>query len=118
MILKKELRKALAQKIDDIIKLPALVEPFDGLVLNVCFNHLDENYGDKVPKRFVDDIQRAVECFINDDWDGLLAVIPNVLNDIVDIPGLNEDLEGQFMAINIKALFEFIKFYAEKKKAE
>lgn len=118
MILEKELRKRLAKKLDDLIKLPALIEPFDQMGFNFAFKYLDENYGDKVPLKFVDDIQKAVNCFVDDDYEGLLEVVPNVINDIVDIPGLDEDLEGQFLAINIKASFEFIKYYAEKRLAK
>lgn len=115
MILTKELRKAFAKKLDDLIKLPAWAEPFDRMILNVALNYIDENYSDKIPVKFVDDIQKTVELFVNDDYVGILDVIPNVINDIVDIPGLDEDLEGKFLAINLKAIFEFIKFYAEKK---
>ena len=116
MILTKELRKALAKKIDDLIKLPNWAEPFDRMVLNYALDYIDEKYGDSVPFEFQDDIQKTVELFINDDYVGILEVIPSVLNQIVDIPGLDEDLEGKFLAINIKAVFEFIKYYAEKNK--
>ena len=115
MILTKELRKQLSKKIDDLIKLPNWAEPFDRLVLNYALDYIDENYGEKVPLKFQDDIQKTVELFVNDDYTGILEVIPSVINEIVDIPGLDEDLEGKFLAINTKAIFEFIKYYAEKK---
>lgn len=116
MILTKDQRKGLAKKLDDLIKLPNWAEPFDRIILNASINYLDENYSDKVPVNFIDDIQQTVELFINDDYAGMLDVIPNVINELVDIPGLDEDLEGKFLAINLRAIFEFIKFYAEKKQ--
>ena len=116
MILTKELRRELSKKIDDIIKLPGWAEPFDRLVINYALDYIDENYSDKVPEQFKDDIVKTVELFILDDYLGLLDVIPSVINEIVDIPGIDEDLEGKFLAINTKAMFEFIKYYAEKNK--
>ena len=116
MILTKELRKEFAKKLDDLIKLPVWAEPFDRMLFKIALDYLDEKFGDKVPEKFVDDIQKTVELFIDDDYIGILEVIPNVINDVVDIPGLDEDLEGKFFAINLKAIFEFIKYYAEKKK--
>ena len=116
MILTKNERKALAKKLDDIIKLPGWAEPFDRLILNISFDYLDENFSDSIPSEFKDDVKDVVNCFVNDDYIGILNVVPRVINDIVDIPGLDEDLEGKFLAINLKAAFEFIKFLAEKNK--
>lgn len=116
MILSKELRKELVKKIDSLIKLPVWAEPFDGLLLNAGFKYLDENYSDRVPQKFKDNIVEAVECFVAEDWENLAMVIPEVISEIVDIPGLDEDLEGKFLAINMKAAFEFIQWLAEKNK--
>ncbi len=116
MILSKEKRNDLAKKLDDLIKLPAWAEPFDKLILKLGFDYLDEHYGHLVPEKFVDDVNAAVDAFIDDDYEGILNLVPGVINDLVDIPGLDEDFEGKFLAINLQAAFQFIKFYAEKKK--
>ena len=115
-ILTKDQRKALAKKLDDLIKLPNWAEPFDRLILSLSLNYLDENYSDVIPDKFKDDLQAVVVAFINDDYQAILEVIPGTINDIVDIPGLDEDTEGKFFAINLKAILEFIKFIAEKRK--
>lgn len=116
MILTKEKRNDLASKLDGLIKLPTWAEPFDKLILKLGFDYLDEHYGHLVPEKFIDDINAAIDAFLIDDYEGILDLVPGVINDLVDIPGLDEDLEGKFLAINLKAAFEFIKFFAEKNK--
>lgn len=116
MILSDSQRKELAKKFDDLVKLPGWAEPFDRIILSAGLNYLDEKFSDKVPEKFAGDIQEVVDLFIMDNYAGILEVIPNVINKIVDIPGLDEDTEGKFFAINLKAAFEFIQFIAEKRK--
>jgi hypothetical protein len=115
MILTKDLRKELVKKLDDIIKLPWWAEPFDSVILNFGFNYLDENYGDKIPDQYQEHVTSAVQCFVDDDFEGMKKIVPLVVDEIVDIPGLDDDFEGKFLAINIQAVFKFIEFYANKR---
>lgn len=117
MILTKDLRKELVKKIDDLIKLPWWAEPFDSVILGFGFNYLDEHYGDKIPAEYAEHITAAVECFVDEDYKGMKEVVPLVIDEIVDIPGLDDDFEGKFLAINIQAVFKFIDFFAHKKAA-
>ncbi len=92
------------------------MEPFDRIILNFGLNYLDERFGDKIPEKFRDDFVNVVDCFLLDDYAGIIETIPNVINDIVDIPGLDEDVEGKFFAINLQAALKFIEFLAKKEK--
>lgn len=116
MILSDSQKKELSKKLDKLITLPGWAEPFDRIILNFGLNYLDDNFGDKIPEKFRDDISKVVDCFLIDDYAGIVEVIPEVLNEIVNIPGLDEDLEGKFFAINLKASFEFIEYLAQKNK--
>ena len=116
MILTDSQRKELSKKIDDLIELPGWAEPFDRIILTMGLNYLDDKYGDKVPEKFVEDIQKVVDYFVTDNYAGIVDVIPNVINKIVDIPGIDEDTEGKWFAINLEAAFKFIQYIAEKNK--
>ncbi len=117
MLLDNDLRQELVKKLDSYIKLKnPIAEMFDGVVLNAALKYLDQNYGDKIPSEFTMDIQEAIEHFVNEDWEGLASVVPDVIEKIVDIPGLDDDLEGKFFAINAKAIFEFLEYLARKNR--
>lgn len=114
MILTKEKRDALVDKIDELIKFPAWVEMWDGAVMKAALKWLDESYGDKVPEEFKDDINSIVDFFIAGDYENIVLVAtPQFLDQIINIPGLDEETEDQLMAVLVKAIFEIIKYYAK-----
>ncbi len=116
MVLSKEKRKAIVKKIDDMIDSPWWLEPWDQIPANKGFDYIDEKYGDKIPEKFHDEINAVADAFLADDWAGIIEnTTPSLLNDIIDIPGIDEDLEGKWIAYNVQVLFQYILWIANKK---
>lgn len=122
-MLNKELIKKLAQKIDDKVDWVKItgkaplgrgLEIVDNYALPWGLDYLNANYGDKIPEQYQDEVERAIECFINDDYQGMVDVIPEALDEIIDIKCFDDDFEALFIGTNINAMFKSAKYYAQK----
>lgn len=125
-MINKDLLKDVAKKIDSMIDWPKIIgKPVLGNVLEIADNYilpyglsfLNEKYGDKIPEKFVDEIEQALACFIQDDYQGVLDALPEGIDDLVDIKAFDDDFEALFLATNFNATVKVIKFYAQKKAA-
>ncbi len=121
-----ELLKKVAQKVDDLISWPEILKkPVLGNVLELADNYifpfglaaLNEKWGDKIPIQYVDEVEAALGCFLEEDWDGILAVLPEGLDQAIDIKALPDELESLWLATNFNALVQFVKYYAFHKSA-
>jgi hypothetical protein len=120
----KDVVKRFAKSIDDkidwvkILKRPLLgtaIELVDNIVLPEGLDLLNDKYGDKIPIKYVDEIEDAMECFIIDDYEGMLSVLPEGLDDAIDLIFLDDDFEAIFFATNFNAALKAAKYYAQKK---
>ena len=125
MILTKQKTKEFAKAIDEIVDwvkitgkpiLGRILEAVDNWILPNGIEYLDTKLGDKIPVKFWDEINEMVDCFISKDYEGVLAVCPKVIDQIVNIEALSDDIESKFITTNFKAVVEFIEFYAKKNK--
>lgn len=81
-------------------------------------NYLNEKYGDKIPAELIEPIEKGIEAFVVDDWNGVLAALPESIDHSIDIKQLPDDIEAAWIAANFNALVAFIKYYAKKKSLE
>ena len=121
-----DLLKKVAKKIDEmvdwvkILKKPVLgnaIEIADNYILPYGLGALNDKYGDKIPIKYVDEIEQALECFVVDDYQGVLNSLPEGLDEAIDIKAFDDDFESVFLATNFNAAIKFVQFYAKKKAA-
>lgn len=126
-MLNNDLLKAVWKKIDTIVDWVKITgKPVVGNALELADNWAgpyalilaNEKFGDKIPAELVDNIEAALTGFINDDYELILASIPESINDIVDIKQFDDELEAAWFKVNFEAVISFIKYYAQKKSAE
>lgn len=122
-----ELLKKFAEKIDSLIDFSKIiknkiagtvVEMSDGPVLKWSFIALNDQFGDRIPEKFLDDIEMAIQCFIDGDYIGALLTIPEGLADAFDLEQLDQETEAAWFKANFKAAIDFAMFYAAKKAGE
>lgn len=123
MIVEKSKWKDVAKKIDDKVdwvKITGkklfgnILEIGDDFILPQGLIYLDNNFSDKVPERFHDNLNDLADAFLADDKEAMLAVIPETLDEIGDIKALDDTLEHQFITVNFEAAVKFLEYYAKK----
>jgi hypothetical protein len=119
-----ELVKQVAKKIDNMVDWVKITKkPVVGNILEIADNYifpyglafLNEKYGDKIPEKFVPEIEEALTCFLNNDYVGMLNVLPEGLDEAIDIKCFEDDFEAIFLATNFNAVVKAITYYAKKK---
>ena len=90
----KPLIKEVASKIDDLIKLKGIAEMLDGALIKFALNALDDRFADKVPVMYQDEVIILLEAFVSDDYSKVTDATVSTLNELIDIPVLNEDEEA------------------------
>jgi hypothetical protein len=122
-----KLLKNFATALDDLVDwqkfihnaiISNLAEIGDGYLFSYGLGYLNETYGDKIPEKFLPEIEKALQCFIDKDYIGMLNAIPEGLNDVFEIKAFDHDFQGAWLAMNFNAAVKFALYYAEKKKAE
>ena len=116
MILTKEKRKALVDKIDDAWDAPAWLEMFDGFVMENVLGLLDSKYGDKVPEKLHDEINALVDSLISEDYEGILQIGASGINEFIDLEFAEKDFTGLWLACNLEMIYKFIVHLAKAKK--
>lgn len=125
-MINKDLLKNVAKKIDNMIDWVKITgKPVMGNVLEIADNYilpyglsfLNDKYGDKIPAKFVDEIEKALQCFVDGDYEGILNALPEGIDELIDIKAFDDDFESLWLATNFNATVKVIKFYAQKKVA-
>lgn len=119
----KQLIKNVAKKIDDLIDwkkitgkklIGAALEAIDNFGLPWGLAYLNEHYSDKIPEELKDNLTKAFEAFIIDDYEEILNIIPEGIDDFVDIKIFDDDFEASWIAINFQAVVKLIRYIALK----
>ena len=86
--------KKLAQMLDDLVKLKGVLELVDGYVFKVVITLLDDRVVDKLKEEIKIKLAALVDAVLGEDV--LLAeqLATDIINSLVDIPGLDEESEG------------------------
>jgi len=122
-MINKELVKAVAKRIDDLVDwkeitgnviLGTVLELADDIGLPYGLGIVNERWGDKIPPELVPHVEKALQCFVDGDYFGMIEAVPDGLNDIIDIKWFDDDFEAVFIATNFNALFKIAYYYASK----
>jgi hypothetical protein len=125
-MINKNLLEQVFKKVDNMVDwVKILKRPIVGRIIDFADNYLihgldylNEKFSDKIPPELVDNVEQALQCFLDDDYDGILAALPEGVDEVVDIKQLPDDVEAAWIGSNFNALVAFIKYYANKKKEE
>ena len=93
-IFTKEQEKFLANVIDDALKLKGFLELVDGYAARVVISVVDDQLIDKLKLEVKEKLAAVAEAALNEDIDAAEDAASDLLNFLVDIPGLDEDAEG------------------------
>lgn len=119
--------KALAKKIDDLVDwkkitgktvIGTIMETVDNWAIPYGLEYVNEKLYDKIPVTYQDDVERFIDAFISDDYQGVLDAIPQSIAELYDFKALDDDFETLWITTNWDALVKFITYWAQKKKVE
>jgi len=86
--------KQLAQMLDDVIKLKGILGLIDGYVYKVVITLLDDTVVDKLKDDIKVKLAALVDAVMAKDVPLAEQLAADIINGLVDIPGLDEDAEG------------------------
>ena len=123
-MINRDLIKKFAQKIDQLVDftkiiknkaIAAMAEMADGYAFVSLAEYLNEKFGDKIPVQYLDEVEAALQCFIDGDYAGMLNAIPEGLDEVIDIKAFDDDFEAVWLATNFNAAVKFATWLAETK---
>ena len=121
----KDQEKALAKLLDDALKFKGIMEFVDGYFAKAFVRLVDDNLAQKqlidrfnIEQSVVDKVGAVADSVVAKDWDKATEQGAEVLNEIIDIPGLSEDAEGEMFEGALKMIHGAIKLKREGKLAE
>lgn len=114
MFIPSKLRKDVKKRADDLIVLGPIGEMFDGLAIGVLLAFLDDNYGDKIPEQFQDEIILLLQAFAYQQYDLISEATVSLIDEFVDLPFADEDFTAKWVALNVQMLDKFVRHLASK----
>lgn len=111
-----ENKKWLADKIDDAIKAPGLLELVDGLLAKVAINMIDSFVEKKLKPSpvIIESINDLIEAAKADNIEEVEDTSSFIINSLIDIPGIDEDGEVILFDAAVKLIVGAIKMSVKK----
>jgi len=117
-IFTREQEKKLAGLLDDLIKLKGLFEVVDGLVFTAIISLVDDNYINKLPDEIKIKLSEIVEAVLADDVELAELKATELINALVDVPLLDEEMEGLLIGSFVRLIVSSILKWIEDKKEQ
>jgi hypothetical protein len=114
-ILSNEQEKVLAGKLDDLVKLKGVLELIDGYVFKALLTFLDDNLVAKLGEPIKVKLGELATVLLTApvDVDKAETIASDIINGLVDIPGLDEDAEGLLFKGIIEVIVGAVVKYLE-----
>lgn len=103
--IEKSLLKRVAKRLDEKIKFKGALELMDGIIFRSIITLLDGHLAYKVPEKYQGTVIAFLTAFADDDYSNIDEELVEQINELVDIPGLNEEAEG----ILLKCIIELFR---------
>ena len=98
-ILTKKVESLLAKKLDELIKLPNYLEPFDCIAFRIAIKSIDDSLGEKIPEEFRLELREQIELILLEkDYEKAVIQASVFIDRLVDIPGLDDATEAKIFA--------------------
>jgi hypothetical protein len=115
-ILTRDQEQKLAEMIDDVLKFKGILELIDGYLARVLITILDDKIIDKIKEDVKIQLADLVEAAFDGDIELAEAKAADLINMVIDIPGLDETSEGLIFAGAIKIAVGAILAWIEQRK--
>jgi len=116
-IFTKEQEKVLANKLDDALNLKGFPELIDGLAARVLIGVIDDQVVDKLKAEIKVKLAGVAEAALSEDVEATEQAASDLLNSLIDIPGLDEDAEGLIFKGAVELLVGAVLKWVKSKKA-
>ena len=93
----------------------SVVDMFESWALPQGLVLANEKFGDKIPEGLIEPLETALQCFVDEDYQGVIDALPEGIDQLVDIKQFDDELEAAWFKYNFEALVALVKFYAQKK---
>lgn len=93
-ILTLEQEKKIAALLDDLLKVKGFVELIDGYVFKAIITFVDNKYVDKLSVDIKTKLAALVDAVLAEDVVLAETLVTDLMNTLIDIPGLDEESEG------------------------
>jgi hypothetical protein len=117
-ILTLEQEKKLAELLDDVIKLKGFLELLDGYVFKALITFLDDKFADQIKVEIKIKLAELVDAVLAEDIETAQDLAAEVINMLIDVPGLDEESEGLLFKGIIQLLVGVVVDWINKKKGE
>jgi hypothetical protein len=117
-ILTSEQEKVLAGKLDDLLKLKGILELIDGYVFKAVITLLDDKLIDKLPENVKVLLAEIADALLANDLDTAVGKCADLINGLVDVPGLDEESEGLLLRGILEVIVGAVLNYIETKKGK
>jgi len=108
--------KLLAGLLDDAIVLKGVTELLDGYLFKAVITFIDDKYADKLKEEIKVQLAALAEAVIAEDVVLAEQLATDLVNSLIDIPGLDEESEGLVFKGVIEILVGIILKWIEDKK--
>jgi len=106
--IKDQLIKDVAKKLDSLVKLKGIAEVLDGVLFKFALGMLSDKFADKIDIGYQDEVILLLEAFVSEDYSKVTQGTVDVLNQVIEIPSLNEDEEGVLIGAIVQAIIKII----------
>lgn len=115
-ILTVDQEKKLAELLDNKINLKGFLELVDGYVFKALITFVDDKFADKIKVEVKTKLAELVDAVLADDVNKAEELAAEVINMLVDIPGLDEEAEGLLFKGVIQLLVGVVLDWINSKK--
>ena len=117
-IFTEEQEKKLAGLLDDVVKVKGVLEWVDGYIFKAIISFVDDRFVDQIKEDIKVKLAALAEAVLAEDVELAEELAADLLNDLVDIPVLDEEAEAVIFKGAIEFIVGAILNWIEKKKAE
>lgn len=117
-ILTPEQEKKLAELLDNVIKLKGFLELIDGYAFKALITFLDDKFADQIKLEIKLKLSELVNAVLAEDIPTAETLAAEVINMLLDVPGLDEESEGLLFKGVVQLVVGAILDWIETKKQE
>lgn len=86
--------KKLAEILDSAVKVSGVWEFIDGYLFKILLTFLDDTYADKLSVEIKTKLSELANALMANDIEAVEQIATDIINALIDVPGLDEDAEG------------------------
>jgi len=115
-LLTKALEELVIEGLDNMIKEKGITELASDMAIKLFVPVIDNNIADKIKDSIKIPIREAGQLIIDKEYDLAIEKLVVAINDLVDIPGVSEELEEAIARKQLEVFVLLIQAVLENKK--